>query len=139
MVFSNGIKYESKLARHRRSFFFNDPGPCLHFFVGGKRPVGFVIGSSNFQYICHKHKQEKPCEKEKQRQQQQQLQQQQQQLLKQPEIPCFFTMFDVNYGIPIYSAYVVKQTQAKGIGDCVRDGKFAIGGEGQVLHIYSMF
>ena len=38
--------------------------------------------------------------------------------------PCFSTMFDVVYGIPIYAGYVVKQGQALSFGTQPRPGSY---------------
>lgn len=91
-VFTNDTKHESQLTRSRRSVVkANDNGQCYRqFFVGGKPPEGFSAGEGkNIRYICQMY----------------------------GNTPCFSTMFDLDYGIPIYSAYVVR-------GDQLQTSKF---------------
>ena len=62
------------------------------FFVGKQPPTGFK--NKNITYICQKS----------------------------GKTPCFSTMFDLSYGIPVYSAYVVKKSQASKFSKAKRNG-----------------
>lgn len=92
-------KDENQLIRPRRSAVSEDVEVCYNsFVVGGIAPLGFRKGGKpwDIRYIC------------------QQV----------PGNPTFFysTMFDQKYGIPIYSAYVLKQGEPDKFGTAERKG-----------------
>ena len=104
VVFTNDTKHEtadeSQQVRDRRSVVkANANDQCYkQFFVGNLPPIGFKSSTNlanNIKYICQKS--------------------------GFFNTPCFSTMFDLNYGIPIYSAYVVKKGQV-GFGAAPRVG-----------------
>lgn len=88
MVFTDDTNHEtadeSQQAIDPRSVIqANANNPCYkQFFVGNKPPIGFK-SNKNIRYICQKS----------------------------GTTLCFSTMFDLNYGIPVYAAYVVKKGQ----------------------------
>lgn len=99
--FTNDTKHESQLSRRlRRSVVSEDENEKCYrqFFVGKQPPIGFESSTgkaNNIRYIC-----QGDCQ----------------------WTSCFSTMFDLNYGIPIYSAYVVKADQVPLFGTARRSG-----------------
>ncbi|XP_022796638.1 endonuclease domain-containing 1 protein-like [Stylophora pistillata] len=89
------VHNEHQLIRLRRSEVSKTIKSCYEkFFVSKKPPSGFRINHKNIRYICQ-------------------------------QVPgntahFYSTMFDLNYGIPIYSAYVVTQAQASQFGTVKR-------------------
>ena len=86
---------EHQLIRLRRSEVSETIKTCYKtFFASSQPPSGFRTNHTNIRYIC------------------QQV----------PENPAYFysTMFDLKYGIPIYSAYVVNKTEASQFGKAKR-------------------
>ena len=82
----------------RRSFVSTNVTDCYkHFFAGTQPPSGFRKDHKNIRYIC-------------------------QQVPNDTEDYFYSTMFDVDYGIPIYSAYVVRQAQVSQFGTAQRVG-----------------
>lgn len=99
VVLTNDADHESQLTRHRRSVIgLHDNTKCYkRFFIGGLPPIGFQSSTglaNNVRYICQKY----------------------------GTTWCFSTMFDLNYGIPIYAAYLVQQGQAFNFGSASRSG-----------------
>lgn len=94
-VATNETEHESQLTRQRRSVILqHDTQKCYkQFFIGGLPPTGFP-SDPDYRFICQVY----------------------------GTTPCFSTMFDVDYGIPIYAGYVVKQAQALSFGTAGRDG-----------------
>lgn len=98
VVSTNDTKHEtadeSQQAGDRRSVIKpTDSDQCYRqFFVGKQPPTGFK--NKNMIYICQKS----------------------------GKTSCFSTMFDLSYGIPVYSAYVVKKSQASKFGKAKRVG-----------------
>ncbi|XP_078372102.1 endonuclease domain-containing 1 protein-like [Oculina patagonica] len=91
-------EHESQLVRLRRSAVFSTIQPCYTpFFVDGKPPSGFRLDHTNIRYIC-------------------------QRVPGNSLLNFYSTMFDLNYGIPIYSAYVVRKEQVGHIGAVQRTG-----------------
>ncbi len=91
-------EHESQLVRLRRSAVFSTIQPCYTpFFVDGKPPSGFRLDHTNIRYIC-------------------------QRVPGNSLLNFYSTMFDLNYGIPIYSAYVVRKEQVGHIGAAQRTG-----------------
>ena len=89
------IHNEHQLIRLRRSEVSETIKTCYKtFFASSQPPSGFRTNHTNIRYIC------------------QQV----------PENPAYFysTMFDLKYGIPIYSAYVVNKTEASKFGTAKR-------------------
>ena len=101
VVFTNDTKYEtaeeSQEAAKRSSLIKpTDTNACYRkFFVGKKPPIGFK-SNKTIRYICQKS----------------------------GSNTCFSTMFDLSYGIPIYSAYMVTKSQASKISQAPRVGNF---------------
>lgn len=90
------VQNENQLVRPRRSVVSTTIQSCYTGFVAGNRPPsGFRGSHTNIRYIC----QQVP-----------------------PNTVDYFysTMFDLNYGIPVYSAYVVSQAQASQFGTAKR-------------------
>ena len=93
------VQSENQLVRPRRSVVSKTIQSCYKQFVAGKQPPsGFRKKDTDIRYIC----QQVPG-----------------------DIVHYFysTMFDLNYGIPIYSAYVVFQAQASQFGTVKRTAK----------------
>ncbi|XP_029185574.2 uncharacterized protein LOC114953487 isoform X2 [Acropora millepora] len=89
---------ENQLVRPRRSVVSKTIRDCYKQFVAGNQPPsGFRQNHTNIRYIC-------------------------QQVPRDPVI-YYSTMFDLNYGIPVYSAYVVFQEQASQFGKVNRTGR----------------
>ena len=89
---------ENQLVRPRRSVVSKTILDCYKQFVAGNQPPsGFRQNHTNIRYIC-------------------------QQVPRDPVI-YYSTMFDLNYGIPVYSAYVVFQEQASQFGNVNRTGR----------------
>ena len=79
--------HEHQLVRPRRSVVSTAVQPCYKSFVASNQPPsGFRKNHNNIRYIC--------------------------QQLPGKAVNYYSTMFDMNYGIPIYSAYVVSKGQA---------------------------
>ncbi|XP_078358955.1 uncharacterized protein LOC144643536 isoform X2 [Oculina patagonica] len=93
----NKTAYKSQQAGDRRSVIqATDNRQCYRqFFVGNVPPTG-LQSNNNIRYIC--------------------------QMCGNPLTPCFSTMFNINYGIPLYSAYVVRRGQALNFGAAPRTG-----------------
>ena len=94
------VQDENQMVRPRRSLVSPETIPdCYKQFVAGNEPPsGFRKNHTNITYIC-------------------------QQVPDDPTGTFFYsTMFDVDYGIPIYSAYVVSKAQASKIGTVTRQG-----------------
>ena len=94
-----GAKHEGQRVRPRRSVVSASIQSCYTpFFASATPPTGFRTDHTNIRYIC------------------QQI----------PHNAAFFysTMFDLNYGIPIYSAYVVSKTQATQFGTAMRPNEW---------------
>lgn len=102
VVFANDTKRESQLTTLRRSVVSvkADEKCYRKFFVGNMPPTGFKSSTGkakNIRYICQQPSKYRT--------------------------PFFAAMFDLNYGIPIYAAYVVKQQQANKFGSASRGGQ----------------
>ncbi|KAK2548834.1 hypothetical protein P5673_030877 [Acropora cervicornis] len=90
---------ENQLVRPRRSVVSKTIRDCYKKFVAGNQPPsGFRQDHTNIRYIC-------------------------QQVPGDPVTYYYSTMFDLNYGIPVYSAYVVLQKQASQFGKVHRTGR----------------
>ncbi|XP_078355032.1 uncharacterized protein LOC144639612 isoform X1 [Oculina patagonica] len=90
------FELENKL-RPRRSVVSGTASKCyLPFFVNGQPPIGFRNNDVNIRYIC-------------------------QTSLGNPAY-VYATMFDLSYGIPIYSAYFVTKAEASHFGAVKRTG-----------------
>ncbi|XP_015749764.1 PREDICTED: uncharacterized protein LOC107329595 isoform X2 [Acropora digitifera] len=91
------VQDENQLVRPRRSVVSKTiPGCYKQFVAGNQPPSGFRQDHTNIRYIC-------------------------QQVPGDPVTYFYSTMFDVGYGIPIYSAYVVSKAQASKIGTIKRE------------------
>ena len=89
------------LNRRRREVHTIATQPCYTaFFVGNLPPNGFRANYANIRYIC----QQLPGD------------------LKPIKTTYYSSMFDVSYGITIFSAYVVKAADASKIGTSSRQG-----------------
>ena len=93
------VQSENQLVRPRRSVVSKTIQSCYKQFVAGKQPPsGFRKKDTGIRYIC----QQVPGD----------------------AVNYFYsTMFDLNYGIPVYSAYVVSQAQARQFGRVKRTAK----------------
>ncbi|KAK2548839.1 hypothetical protein P5673_030882 [Acropora cervicornis] len=92
------VQDENQMVRPRRSLVSPKtiPGCYKQFVAGNQPPSGFRLDHTNIMYIC-------------------------QQVPDDPTKTFFYsTMFDVGYGIPIYSAYVVSKADASKIGTITR-------------------
>lgn len=92
------VQDENQMVRPRRSLVSPETIPDCYkqFFAGNEPPSGFRLDHTNIMYIC-------------------------QQLPDDPTKTFFYsTMFDVGYGIAIYSAYVVSKADASKIGTIKR-------------------
>ena len=86
------VQSENQLVRPRRLVVPTFIQGCYRRFVAGnKPPLGFRQFDTNILYIC-------------------------QQVPGDPMNFFYSTMFDINYGIPVYSAYVVSKEQASQFG-----------------------
>ena len=93
------VQDENQLVRPRRSVVSKTIRDCYKPFVAGNQPPsGFRQDHTNIRYIC-------------------------QQAPDDPVTYFYSTMFDLNYGIPVYSAYVVFQAQASQFGKVNRTGR----------------
>ena len=94
-VASNETEHESQLTWQRRSVIRqHDNKNCYkRFFIGGLPPTGFH-SDPDVRYICQVY----------------------------GTTRCFSTMFDLDYGIPIYAGYLVQQGQALSFGTAARAG-----------------
>lgn len=82
------VQYGNQLVRPRRSVVSTTVTDCYKgFFASKTPPSGFRKDHTNIRYIC-------------------------QQVPGNTADYFYSTMFDVNYGIPIYSAYVIRPAQA---------------------------
>ena len=90
------VQNENQLVRPRRSVVSTTIQSCYKQFVAGNQPPsGFRQKDTDIRYIC----QQVPGD----------------------TVKYFYsTMFDLKYGIPVYSAYVVLQAQAKLFGTADR-------------------
>lgn len=92
------VQDENQLVRPRRSVVSTTVQDCYKRFLAGNHPPsGFRKDHKNIRYIC-------------------------QQVPDNTADFFYSTMFDVDYGIPIYSAYVVRQAQASQFGTAQRVG-----------------
>ena len=93
------VQSENQLVRPRRSMVSTTIQSCYkQFFAGKQPPSGFRKKDTDIRYIC--------------------------QQLPDHTVNYFYsTMFDLNYGIPVYSAYVVFQAQASQFRTVKRTGK----------------
>ncbi|XP_015778679.1 PREDICTED: uncharacterized protein LOC107356589 isoform X4 [Acropora digitifera] len=92
------VQDENQVVRPRRSVVSKTIRDCYKQFVAGKQPPsGFRQDHTNIRYIC----QQAPDD----------------------PVTYYSTMFDLNYGIPVYSAYVVFQEQARQFGNVSRTGR----------------
>ena len=92
------LEHQNQLVRPRRSVSKNIDDCYKPFFVGDEAPTGFrkAVETSGVRYICQ-------------------------------QVPgrtnyFYSTMFDENYGIPIYSAYRLKQGEPDKFGTAERKG-----------------
>lgn len=99
-VFSIGVainqtELKIQLTRQRRSVIRTDDNDDCYkqFFIGGLPPTGFH-SDPNVRYICQMH----------------------------GTTPSFSTMFDLDYGIPIYAGYLLQKDQVSSIGTQSRAG-----------------
>lgn len=93
------VQDENQLVRPRRSVVSRTILDCYKQFVAGNQPPsGFRQDHTNIRYIY-------------------------QQVPGDPVTYFYSTMFDLNYGIPVYSAYVVFQDQANQFHTVIRTGK----------------
>ncbi|KAJ7391995.1 Endonuclease domain containing 1 [Desmophyllum pertusum] len=98
-VVTEEIQQENQLARPRRSVVSATIPSCYEsFFASSQPPSGFRLNHANIRYIC--------------------------QQVPGNTVNFYSTMFDIDYRIPIYSAYVVKQAQAALIGTVDRIDKW---------------
>ena len=102
MVLRNDAKQESHLTRFRRSVSYYDHNQAcyLHYFVGETPPTGF-IDPFRYRYIC-----QGACDIT---------------VSLTVHKGCFSTLYDTNYKIPIYAAYVLRPLDWNGIGDFTRN------------------
>ena len=108
------VQNENQLVRPRRSVVSTTIQSCYTGFVAGNRPPsGFRGSHTNIRYIC----QQVP-----------------------PNTVDYFysTMFDLNYGIPVYSAYVVSQAQASQFGTAKRTSVDTWRQEGGKVSVWSL-
>ncbi|KAL9982650.1 hypothetical protein ACROYT_G004719 [Oculina patagonica] len=90
-------EHKSQLVRPRRSVVSKTVTPgCENFFLDKAPPIGFRLDHTNIRYIC----QQLPGDVEN----------------------FYSTMFDLDYGIPIYSAYLVTKEHADEFGTATRAG-----------------
>lgn len=105
MVFTTDANDERQLTGLRKTVVSesNADNCYRQFFVGNTPPIGFKSSTghaNNIRYIC-----QGVCEDSR---------------YPYASTSCFSTMFDLNYGIPIYSAYVVRLKQARLFGTAKR-------------------
>lgn len=92
-VATNQTEHKIQPTRQRRSLIqSHDNEKCYgQFFIGGQPPDGFH-SDPKVRYICQVY----------------------------GTTPSFSTMFDLDYGIPIYAGYLVQQAQALSFGKVLR-------------------
>lgn len=94
-VATNETEHKVQLTRQRRSVIQQHANEdCYKQFFIGKQPPKDFHGSPNPRYICQMY----------------------------GTTPTFSTMFDLDYGIPIYAGYLVQQAQALIFGEAKRTG-----------------